>query len=208
MWAFTPRVAGTPGTSFKADFAALNRRPLRMAVITIVAGFAGLGAVQSYMVPLLEESNGFSSSAVTVSLVLFGVGMTIGAAAGGWLTDRGPALAAKVGLAGVSLSLLLLGLLGTTGWPTVIFLVSIGAFVQVFSQSAQTRLMDVVHASPSLGAALSHSALNAATMLGSGLGAVLIAQGLGYLAPAWLALVGAVAALAFVVKGPGYSDAE
>ncbi|MDN4472451.1 MFS transporter [Demequina zhanjiangensis] len=208
IWAYTPRVAGTKGTSFTREMSTLTGRPLWMAILTITTGFAGLGAVQSYMVPLLEETNGFTSGAVTVTLVLFGVGMTIGATAGGRLTDRGPALAARVGLSGVVVSLALLGLFGDSGWPTVIFLVSLGAFVQVFSQSAQTRLMDVIHSSPSLGAALSHSALNAATVLGSGLGAVVIAFGFGFLAPAWLALVGAIAALVLVAWGPGYRDAE
>lgn len=208
IWAYTPRVAGTKGTSFAREMSTLTGRPLWMAILTITTGFAGLGAVQSYMVPLLEETNGFTSGAVTVTLVLFGVGMTIGATAGGRLTDRGPALAARVGLSGVVVSLALLGLFGDSGWPTVVFLVSLGAFVQVFSQSAQTRLMDVIHSSPSLGAALSHSALNAATVLGSGLGAVVIAFGFGFLAPAWLALVGAIAALVLVAWGPGYRDAE
>ncbi|WP_083979820.1 MFS transporter [Demequina salsinemoris] len=207
IWAFTPRVPGTRGTTFVGELSALRGRALWMSVLTIVTGFAGLGAVQSYMVPLLEETNGFRPTAVTVTLALFGIGMTVGAAVGGALTNRSTLLAARVGLFGLASSLLLLGLLGRTGWPTVVLLVALGAFVQVFSQSAQTRLMDVIHASPSLGAALSHSALNAATVLGSGLGAVLIALGLGYLAPAWLALVGAIVAIVLVM-GAGFRDVD
>ncbi len=207
IWAYAPRVPGAKGTSFVGELSSLRGRALWMSILTIVAGFAGLGAVQSYMVPLLEETNGFSPAAVTVTLALFGVGMTVGATAGGWLTDRGPILAARVGLFGVASSLFLLGLLGDTGWPTIVFLVLLGAFVQIFSQSAQTRLMDVIHASPSLGAALSHSALNAATVVGSGLGAVLIALGLGYLAPAWLAFTGAIIAIVLVM-GSGFRDVD
>lgn len=204
IWSFTPDVRGASDTSVRGELGSLRGRPLWTALLTIAVGFAGLGAVQSYMVPLLEETNGLATSAVTVALVLFGLGLTAGAMVGGRLTDRSSAFAARVGLAGVVLSLLLLGLFGDSGWPTVAMLVSLGACVQVFSQSAQTHLMDVVHASPSLGAALSHSALNAATVLGSGLGAVLISFELGYLAPAWLALVGAVIALVLVFRGPGY----
>lgn len=204
IWLFTPDVRGADGTSVRGELGSLRGRPLWTALLTIAVGFAGLGAVQSYMVPLLEETNGLATSAVTIALVLFGLGLTAGAMVGGRLTDRSSAFAARVGLAGVVLSLLALGLFGDSGWPTVAMLVSLGACVQVFSQSAQTHLMDVVHASPSLGAALSHSALNAATVLGSGLGAVLISLELGYLAPAWLALVGAVIALVLVFRGPGY----
>ncbi|WNM28315.1 MFS transporter [Demequina capsici] len=208
MWAFTPQVAGTPGTSFRGEVSRLRGRVLWMVILTIFLGFAGLGAVQSYMVPLLEDLNGFGSSQVTVILALFGVGMTIGAMAGGRLTDASPLLASRVGLIGVAASLLALGLWGDSGWPTVAFLVALGAFIQVFSQAAQTRLMDVVHASPSLGAALSHSALNASTVMGSGLGAVLIAWGMGYLAPAWVALVGALAAIVLLFVGSGFRDVE
>ncbi|WP_062388327.1 MFS transporter [Demequina iriomotensis] len=204
MWAFVPSVRGTPGVSLRTEAAALRGRVLWTAIGTVTVGFAGLGAVQSYIVPLLEDTNGFSSEAVTVILMLFGLGMTAGAFIGGRLTDRSPVLTERVGIIGVAAMLLALGLLGTLGWPVVIALVALGACVQVFSQSAQAHLMDATHTSPSLGAAIAHSALNAATVVGTGLGAVVIGAGLGYVAPAWVALGLALVALVLVFSGPGY----
>ncbi|WP_082104508.1 MFS transporter [Demequina soli] len=204
MWAFAPSVPGSPGGGFRGDLAALRGKVLWTAILTVTVGFAGLGAVQSYIVPLLEETNGFSSTAVTVILVLFGLGMTAGAFLGGRLTDRSVLLTSRVGIIGVAATLLLLGLVGTLGWPVVVALVLLGACIQTFSQAAQAHLMDATHTSPSLGAALAHSALNAATVLGTGLGAIVIAGGLGFVAPAWVALGLALVAVALVFVGPGY----
>ncbi|WP_062303918.1 MFS transporter [Demequina subtropica] len=204
MWAFVPSVPGTRGSGFRGEIAALRGRVLWTAILTVTVGFAGLGAVQSYMVPLLEDTNGFSTGAVTVILSIFGLGMTAGAFIGGSLTDRSTLLTARVGIIGVGVMLLALGLVGTLGWPVVIALVLLGACIQIFSQSAQAHLMDVVHTSPSLGAALSHSALNAATVVGTGLGAVVIGLGWGYVAPAWVALALALVAVVLVFVGPGY----
>jgi DHA1 family inner membrane transport protein len=56
----------------------------------------------------------------------------------------------------------------------------------------QLRLMEVAGDAQMLGAALNHSALNAANALGAWLGGVVIAAGYGYTAPS---LVGAVLAV-------------
>ena len=63
----------------------------------------------------------------------------------------------------------------------------------------QMRFMEVAGDAQMLGAALNHSALNAANALGAWLGGVVIAAGLGYAAPG---AVGAVlAALGLAVLG-------
>ncbi|WP_062299222.1 MFS transporter [Demequina maris] len=204
MWAFVPSVPGTHGAGFRTELAALRGRVLWTAILTVTVGFAGLGAVQSYMVPLLEDTNGFAPPTVTVVLALFGLGMTAGAYVGGRLTDRSVLLTSRVGLIGVAVTLLMLGLVGSLGWPVVVALVLLGVFIQTFSQAAQAHLMDATHTSPSLGAAISHSALNAATVVGTGLGAIVIGAGLGFVAPAWVALVLALVAVVLVFVGPGY----
>ncbi|WP_062466734.1 MFS transporter [Demequina maris] len=204
MWAFVPSVPGTHGAGFRTELAALRGRVLWTAILTVTVGFAGLGAVQSYMVPLLEDTNGFAPPTVTVVLALFGLGMTAGAYVGGRLTDRSVLLTSRVGLIGVAVMLLMLGLVGSLGWPVVVALVLLGVFIQTFSQAAQAHLMDATHTSPSLGAAISHSALNAATVVGTGLGAIVIGAGLGFVAPAWVALVLALVAVVLVFVGPGY----
>lgn len=204
VWLFTPDLPGNPDASPRSELRALRGRPLWTAIVAITVGFAGLGAVFSYIVPLLEITNGFAPGQVTWILVAWGAAMTCGAFIGGKLTDRSHIGAGRLGLAVAACALLGIAVLGDIPVATVLLLVVLAASVQVFSQSSQVHLMDVLHGSPSLGSALAHAALNAATAVGTGLGAVVIAWGLGYQAPAWVALVLAAAALVIVVLGPGY----
>ncbi|MFN3866125.1 MAG: MFS transporter [Demequina sp.] len=204
VWLFTPDVPGDPAASPRSELRALRGRPLWTAIIAVTVGFAGLGAVFSYIVPLLEVTNGFASGQVTWILVAWGAAMTCGAYIGGRLTDRSHIGAGRLGLSIAALALLGLGLFGDIPVATVVLLVVLASSVQVFSQASQVHLMDVLDGSPSLGSALAHAALNAATAVGTGLGAVVIAWGLGYQAPAWVAVALAATALVIVVAGPGY----
>ncbi|WP_297083688.1 MFS transporter [uncultured Demequina sp.] len=204
VWAFTPDVPGSEHASPRSELRALRGRPLWTAIIAITIGFAGLGAVFSYIVPLLEVTNGYSADQVTWILVIWGLAMTLGAYAGGRLTDRSHLGAGRLGLALSAVALLGIGLVGDVPLFTVALLFLLGSSIQVFSQASQVHLMDVMHGSPSLGSALAHAALNAATAVGTGLGALVIAAGWGYQAPAWVALVLAAVAMVLITVGPGY----
>jgi DHA1 family inner membrane transport protein len=208
IWAFTPAVPGNPHASPRAELRALRGARLWTAIIAITVGFSGLGAVFSYIVPLLEVTNGYASSQVTWILVLWGCAMTAGAYLGGQLTDRSHLGAGRLGLGVAAGALLGIGLVGDIPLVTVGLLIVLGCSIQIFSQSSQVHLMDVMHGSPSLGSALAHAALNAATALGTGLGALVLAGGFGYQAPAWVALALAAVALVLITVGPGYRSAR
>ncbi|WP_062079077.1 MFS transporter [Demequina globuliformis] len=204
VWAFTPDVPGNADTSTRREIRAFRSVPLWTALIAITVGFSGLGAVFSYIVPLLEDTNGLSATSVTWALVMWGVATSTGAFVGGKLTDRSHVGAGRLGLVLTGVALLGIGVGGSNPVVTLPTLFLLGVATQIYSQSAQVHLMDVLHGSPSLGSALSHAALNAASALGAGLGAVIIGAGMGYQAPAWAAL--ALTAVAFVIAlcGPGY----
>src|SRR5471032_1671489 len=59
-----------------------------LALLMTVLGFGGVFVVFTYIAPILEQISGFSPHAVTLVLVLFGVGLTIGNTIGGKLADR------------------------------------------------------------------------------------------------------------------------
>ncbi|MFV0286653.1 MAG: MFS transporter [Demequina sp.] len=208
VWAFAPAVAGNPHASPRKELTAMRSVPLWAAIITITVGFSGLGAVLAYIVPLLEVDNGLEPSAVTWVLMLWGVGTSVGVFWGGRLTDRDHRAASRLGLGLTALALFGIGAFGSSPWATVPLLFLLAVATQIFAQSGQVHLMDVLHGSPSLGSALSHAALNAASALGTGIGALIIAVGLGYQAPAWAALVLTAVALVLVRVGPGYRRAE
>jgi len=204
VWAFVPSITGNPTASFGRELRSLRGRTLWTALIAITAGFAGLGAVFSYIVPLLEETAGLRADQVTWALVGWGIGLSLGAFIGGQVTDRGPVRAARIGLVATAVMLLGIGLFGSLPVPAVILMVLLPMSIQIFSQASQNHLMDVLHDSPSLGAAMSHAALNAATALGTGIGALVLSFGYGYLAPAWVALALTLLALVIVFVGVGY----
>lgn len=204
VWLFTPDVPGDPKASPKSELRALRGRNVWTAIFAITVGFAGLGAVFSYIVPLLEETNGFHPNQVTWILVGWGCAMTFGAYLGGRLTDRSHLGAGRLGLTIIAIALAGIGLVGDIPILTVALLFLLATFNQVFSQSSQVHLMDVLEGSPSLGSALAHAALNAATAVGTGLGAVVIFLGWGFQAPAWVAFVLVAIAMVVVLVGPGY----
>lgn len=204
VWLVTPDVPGNPHASVRTEVRSLGSRRLWVAVLTIGLGFAGLGAVFSYIVPLLEVTNDLSPAHVTWILAGWGAAMTTGAYLGGRLTDISHVGAARIGLGGATVALAGIGFLGDIPVATVVFLFMLATFVQIFSQASQVHLMEVLDGSPSLGAALSHGALNAATAIGTGLGALAIAAGWGYQAPALVALGMAVAGMVMVFTAVGY----
>ena len=59
--------------------------------------------------------------------------------------------------------------------------------------------MDVARDSQSIAAALNHSALNIGNSLGAMIGGVVIAAGLGYVAPVWVGLLFTIAGSALAV---------
>ncbi|WP_159449623.1 MFS transporter [Demequina sp. NBRC 110057] len=204
VWAFTPDVPGNPHASPRQEMTAMRSVPLWTAIVTITVGFSGLGAVLAYIVPLLEIDNGLDPSAVTWVLVLWGVGTSVGAFVGGRLTDRDHLSAGRLGLWLTAAALLGIGAVGSSPVATIPLLFLLAIATQIYAQSGQVHLMDVLHGSPSLGSALSHAALNAASALGTGIGALIIAAGLGYQAPAWAALVLTGVALVLMAVGPGF----
>jgi DHA1 family inner membrane transport protein len=97
------------------------------------------------------------------------------------------------------LSLLLFGLTAHTLVGLFVSMFLIGASVSAASPTIQARLMDVAHDSQSIAAALNHSALNIGNSLGAFLGGLVIAGGLGYIAPAYVGVSLSIVGLAILM---------
>src|SRR5690606_7918070 len=94
MIAIELSVQDTGGMVRRAD-AAAEIRALRssrvvLTLLTGMIGFGGMFACYTYLTPLLSQETGFGSFAIACTLVVFGVGMTLGNAAGGQVADRFP----------------------------------------------------------------------------------------------------------------------
>jgi MFS transporter, DHA1 family, inner membrane transport protein len=201
--AVVPSSPGDRDATVTAELGALRRPQVLLTLAVGTVGFGGMFAVYSYVAPLTTEVTGLSRGTVPWVLFVFGVGGVIGTALGGRLAD----LALFRSLVGtlVALAVLLALVAPAAGsGPTLlagIFALAVAASTLVVC--LQLRLMEVAGEAQMLGAALNHSALNAANALGAWLGGVVIAAGYGYTAPslvgAGLAVLGLAALAASAV---------
>ncbi|MGY1691684.1 MFS transporter [Geodermatophilus sp. SYSU D01105] len=201
--AVVPSSPGRAEATVATELAALRRPQVLLTLAVATVGFGGMFAVYSYIAPITTEVTGLPRGAVPWVLLAFGVGGVAGTALGGRLADL--ALFRSLVGAMVAIGLLLAVVPAAAGWApsflTAVFLLAMTASVLVVC--LQLRLMEVAGEAQMLGAALNHSALNAANALGAWLGGVVIAAGLGWTAPALvgagLAAVGLVALTASAV---------
>ncbi|WP_431284243.1 MFS transporter [Humitalea sp. 24SJ18S-53] len=132
--ALVPRERGVPEASgWRADLAAIARRPVLLGLLTTVLGYAGVFTVFTYIAPALTTITGFPATAVAPILLVFGGGLILGNLLGGKLADRnlvgtvlGSLAALAVVLAFMTAGLhqpiaavAFVGLLGVAGFATV-----------------------------------------------------------------------------------------
>ena len=183
-----PFQAGNPGATMRNELRAFSRLQVWLALLIGAVGFGGLFAVYTYVAPLVIEVTGLPALAVPLVLVVVGLGMTVGNFVGGALADRSVRRSMYLFFAVMLAALLLLAVSAQTLAGLLIGVFLVGGAASALSPTIQTRLMDVAHDSQSIAAALNHSALNIGNALGAYLGGVVVAAGLGYVAPIWVGL--------------------
>jgi DHA1 family inner membrane transport protein len=198
VWATVPSTPAEPGGSPAAELRALRRPQVWLVAATAAIGFSAFFAVNSYIAPVTTEVTGLSTGAVPWVLAVFGLGMTVGNALGGWFADRNLRRALLLGLTGVVVATLFFAL--AAGHPAGLFA---GAFLSgatciFLGPALQARLITVAPGAQLMGAAVNQSAMNLANSIGAALGGAVIAAGYGYLAPAWTGVGLAVLGLALV----------
>ncbi|MBB4686316.1 MFS transporter [Amycolatopsis jiangsuensis] len=178
--------------SLRGELGAFRRPQVWLALAIVTFGLGGVFACMSYIAPMLTDVAGYSPSNVTVLLSLAGVGMTIGNYLGGRLADKAlmPGLyAALLSLATV-LAIFTVTAQGKVGAAITIFFVGVAGFM--IGPMMQARIMEKAGGTPSLVSAAVQSAFNIANSIGAYLGGLVIAGGLGLLAPNWVGAMLAV----------------
>jgi MFS transporter, DHA1 family, inner membrane transport protein len=196
--AVVPSSPAHPGAGVRTELGALRRPQVVLTLLVGVVGFGGMFAVYSYIAPLATDVAGLSRGAIPAVLLVYGVGGVVGTMLGGRLADV--ALFRSLVGAEIATGLVLAAVFLAAPQPAalfvVVFLLSLTASVLVVC--LQMRLMSVAGDAQMLGAALNHSALNAANALGAWLGGAVIAAGHGYRAPAAVGALLAGGGLAFL----------
>jgi len=205
-----PHLPSHPQAGLRRELSTFRSGQLWLALGTVVFGCAGLFACYSYITPTLTEVSGFSNGSVTLILALFGVGMTLGNAIGGYAADRAlrPSLCAAFLL--MSGALALFAVTAHAQWSAALTVVLIGMFGFATVPTVQTLVMQKARRAPTLASATVQGAFNLANAQGAYLGGLALTAGLGWTSPtlvgAGLALVGfliAVASWAADRRSPG-----
>jgi DHA1 family inner membrane transport protein len=196
-----PRDSAPNATSgFGSEMRVLARPQVLMGLLTTVVGFAGVFTVFTYIQPILTRVTGFSQSAVSPVLLVFGVGMIAGNLLGGRLADRRlvPALLGTLGALAVVLGLMTFALHNKVG--AVIFTGLLGGAMFASVAPLQLRVLQKAQgAGQSLASSLNIAAFNLGNALGAWLGGVVINHGPGLTAVTWVAALVTVAGLSLAV---------
>ena len=175
-----PKLPPVPPHNLIQSLTVMRRPAVLMALLTTVLGSAAMFTVFTYIAPILGEVTHATSGLVTLALVIYGVGLTIGNYLGGRFADRAlkptliVTLSALVGL----LLLFAVTMHSTVAALATIFAWGIATFALV--PALQSRLMQVASEAASLASAINIGAFNLGNALGAAVGGAIIGTGLGY----------------------------
>ena len=190
---WVPAVKHDRSANLLQEFRVVRRPQVLLAMSISVLASASLFSVFTYITPLLQEVTGVSPHGVTMVLLLFGVGLTIGNFAGGKLADW-KLMPAIIGIFSVLVPVVAaLSFTSQFLIPAVVTIVLWGVVAFALVAPLQVRVVDEAHGAPNLAAILNQGAFNLGNAGGAWIGGVAIAQGLSYTAIPW---VGATLGLA------------
>jgi DHA1 family inner membrane transport protein len=196
---FLPKDGATEPADVRSELRSLANARVWMALGMTVLFSASMFALFTYIAPILGEITGVSPQGVTWTLLLIGVGLTIGNVIGGRLADWRLSTS-LIGLA-VLIALLQAAFYWTSAWliPAELTLLLWGAASFAACAALQLNAMRAGAAAPSLISTLNIGAFNAGNALGAWLGSAVIASGLGLRPVTLWAAAMAVVALALTL---------
>ena len=182
LWRWVPwmeSVADSRG--LKGQFAFLRNRAPWLIILATMFGNGGIFCMYSYVSPLMIRVAGFSPEAMTLVILLAGLGMFVGNLVSGGLSDRyTPERVARFaqGIAVVALALILF--LAANRWAALTLTVVCTTMLFAVSSPQQVLILENAPGGQMLGAALIQVAFNLGNALGAYCGGLPIEYGLGY----------------------------
>lgn len=169
------------------ELRAIGNPSVLLGLLMTVLGFAGVFTVFTYIQPILTEVTGFSQSAVSPILLVFGVGLIAGNLLGGRLADRHLVRALLWTLVTLIIVLGVMSFALHSKVLTVLFvgLLGVAAFATV--PPLQLWVLHKADDAKSLASSLNIGAFNLGNALGAWLGGVVVARGPGLSALTWVA---------------------
>ena len=188
-----PATPGAPSSNAARELSNLARPPVLMALLTTVLSSAAMFTVFTYIAPILENAAQASADLLTVALVVYGVGLTVGNALGGRFADRALTPNLLVVLAALTALLVLFAWTMHAFGPAVLTVFAWGVATFALVPPLQARIMNAASGAPTLASSVNIGAFNLGNAAGAALGGAIIAARLGY---AWVSFAGAAQAAA------------
>jgi DHA1 family arabinose polymer transporter-like MFS transporter len=192
LFRWIPYLEPLPDTGFKDQFLFLTKPGPWLLIAATALGNGGIFCWYSYISPLMTEVSGFKAGSMTWIMIFAGLGMVVGNAAAGKLSDRfspGRVAAFTQAVAAAALALVFF----CASRPALSLALMLVLSVCLFALSAPEQLL-LIENSPGgemLGAACAQVAFNLGNALGAYAGGLPVSAGLSY---AYCALPGALAA--------------
>ena len=199
LWRVLPTDRNQPRADLRRELLALRGLGFWLALSMTVFFAASMFALFTYVAPLLQEVTGVSPRGVTGTLLLIGLGLTLGNFIGGRLADWRLATSLVGIFVALALTSAALRWTGQAFLPAEItlFLWAAAAFAAV--PALQINVVTFGKDAPNLVSTLNIGAFNVGNALGAWVGGLVIDQGLGLtavpLAASGLALLALIATL-------------
>lgn len=181
-----PRLPSQP-SSIRSELAVLTRRPVILSIATTAVGFAGVGAVFTYITPLLTEISGFTAPAVSGLLLTYGVGSLLGNVIGGKFADIALGATLRWVFGALAVLLALLPLAAVWQPSAVVVVVAFGLLATATVAPLQSVLLSHAGAAPTLAVTVNVAAFMLAHAVGSVIGGGVVSVS----GPQWTGLAGA-----------------
>ncbi len=181
------------------EFRVLRKPQVVLVLAMSILTSASLFCVFTYIAPTLEAVTQVSPHTVTLTLLLFGVGITLGNFFGGTLSDWRPMAFLIAALFTLLATLIALYYAEPHVIPAIIMILIWGAVQFAAGAPLQSRIVDQAAAAPNLASTLNQGAFNFGNATGASLGGMMLTAGFNYrqlpLASALVTLITLVLAL-------------
>jgi MFS transporter, DHA1 family, inner membrane transport protein len=174
-----PRQAAGAG-SLLHEFRVLRKPQVLLVLAMSILTSASLFCVFTYIAPMLEAVTLVSPHTVTLTLLLFGVGITIGNLLGGALSDWRPMPFLIGALLTLIASLIALYYAEPYVLPAIVMILLWGAIQFAAGAPLQSRIVDHASAAPNLASTLNQGAFNFGNATGASLGGMMLTAGYAY----------------------------
>jgi DHA1 family inner membrane transport protein len=168
----------------RSELAALRSGRLWLVLAACATTTGGVLAAYSYISPLLTDQAGIAAGLVPLVLVGFGVGSLIGTVYGGRLGDVRPHATTIVVAAATTVVLMAVCLLSEHAVPTVVLVALLGLIGLSANPVLSSLAVRFAGVAPTLGVAMSVSAYNLGTAVGSWVAGLTLGSSLGATGPA------------------------